>query len=409
MSESAVFQKRERNLVSLRRSSQILATIFLLGLFFLPSFGFAEAWGPPHVPITLTSQNPQGGYFGSAIATSGSLIAVGAYDKDLRAPSAGLGAVYLFNTNGRRVQNFTAPNDQGGEFGFSVSLSGSLLVVGAPQSTFDSDASAGLAYAYNTTTSLLMAILSSPHAQSGGMFGYSVAASGDTIVVGAPNESVGTNSDAGNVYVFNLQSPGVGISISNPNPTSSGTFGSSVSISGNYIVAGAPGLGFAYLLSTDGTMIKAFHVRSFGYYGSSVSIDGGLIVVGQFDAKVKGIAGAGRAYIYDYNGKLVASLQSPNPNAMGEFGWSVMTNGTLVLVGSIGSNENANDSAGQAFEFNSTGALIGAFHSYDSIPGGQFGYSTSIGVDGVVIGAPGQQVNGVVGAGVAYYFHPESN
>ncbi len=44
--------------------------------------------------------------------------------------------------------------------------------------------------------------LASPHPQNGGRFGYSVAISGTTVVVGAPRENSGAQVGAGQAYIF---------------------------------------------------------------------------------------------------------------------------------------------------------------------------------------------------------------
>src|SRR5882757_8577354 len=75
-------------------------------------------------------------------------------------------------------------------------------------------------------------------------FGHSLAVSGNTIVVGASQETIGSNADQGAVYVFVKPAAGWVDMTETAKLTSSdgGTndlFGKSVGISGNVIVAGA--------------------------------------------------------------------------------------------------------------------------------------------------------------------------
>jgi len=106
----------------------------------------------------------------------------------------------------------------GDMFAYSVAISGDRIVVGAPEE--DSDGSnevdnsaftAGAAYVFvrDETSWSQQDYLKASNAGAGDMFGYSVAISGDTILVGAPEEGSdgsdeGDNSAslAGAAYVF---------------------------------------------------------------------------------------------------------------------------------------------------------------------------------------------------------------
>jgi hypothetical protein len=60
--------------------------------------------------------------------------------------------------------------------------------------------------------------LTSASLQTHGDFGYSAAASGNTVVVGAPEETSGGYSPAGNAYVFDAQNGALLRMLANPNP-----------------------------------------------------------------------------------------------------------------------------------------------------------------------------------------------
>ena len=61
---------------------------------------------------------------------------------------------------------------------------------------------AGHAYIFNAKTGALISTLTSPNAQTYGFFGWSVAISGKTVVVGAPYETGSGIPEAGNAYIF---------------------------------------------------------------------------------------------------------------------------------------------------------------------------------------------------------------
>jgi hypothetical protein len=58
-----------------------------------------------------------------------------------------------------------------------------------------------------TTTSTFTAKLTASDGAPGDLFGYSVSVSGDTVVVGARFADIGTNADQGAAYVFGSGAP----------------------------------------------------------------------------------------------------------------------------------------------------------------------------------------------------------
>src|SRR5439155_22819434 len=83
----------------------------------------------------------------------------------------------------------------------SVAVSGINVVVRAPFETASRLLQAGHAYIFSSTGSLI-ATLTSPNAQTQGIFGYSVAVSGRSVIVGAPFENANGFLEAGHAYIF---------------------------------------------------------------------------------------------------------------------------------------------------------------------------------------------------------------
>src|SRR5207249_9551990 len=138
----------------------------------------------------------------------------------------------------------TSPNAQtGGEFGSSVAVNEGdpIVVVGAFDESAGTPAQpfAGHAYVLDTTTGLITT-LTSPNAQTDGEFGFSVAVSGTTVVVGAPDESAGTpaQTQAGNAYIFNATAGSLITTLTSPNAQNDGEFGSSVAVRGTAVLGG---------------------------------------------------------------------------------------------------------------------------------------------------------------------------
>src|SRR5205807_436508 len=136
-----------------------------------------------------------GDQFGYSVAIYGSTAVIGAYQKN-----SNTGAAYVFVLSGTtwsQQAKLTASDAAAGDdFGYSVAISGSTAVIGA----YDKNSDAGAAYVFvrSGTTWSQQAELTASDAAAGNDFGTSVAISGSTAVIGAPHN----NSFTGAAYVF---------------------------------------------------------------------------------------------------------------------------------------------------------------------------------------------------------------
>jgi hypothetical protein len=155
------------------------------------------------VAADAASNDNFGDNFGNSVAISGETLVVGA---PFHAGTAGLnrGSAYVFVRNGevwseqQKLLAADAASEDG--FGFSVTISGETLVVDAP---FKAGLPQGLAYVFvhsGGVWSQQQKLLASDAAKPGN-FGYSVALSGEAVVVGAPSEDAGIQFQ-GSAYVF---------------------------------------------------------------------------------------------------------------------------------------------------------------------------------------------------------------
>jgi hypothetical protein len=164
----------------------------------------------PTVPVaTLTNPSPAASsYFGNSVAVSGMLVLVGASSDDTGATDAGSAYVYDLTSVTPTVPVVTlnnpspAANDY---FGCSVAVSGTRVVVGACQD-FTGAFNVGSAYVYelaSATPTVPLATLIKPTPAAGDNFGFSVAVSGTRVVVGANGDDTGA-TDAGSAYAYDL-------------------------------------------------------------------------------------------------------------------------------------------------------------------------------------------------------------
>ncbi len=157
--------------------------------------------------------------FGKSVAVSGDTALVGAYREGSNATGAdgnqadnsvsASGAAYVFVRSGSTwsQQSYLKASNTGAddEFGTAVALSGNVALVGASAESSaaigvggvqsnDSALRSGAAYLFERagTTWSQSAYLKASNTGAGDNFGFSVAASGDTIVVGAFQEDSGT-------------------------------------------------------------------------------------------------------------------------------------------------------------------------------------------------------------------------
>jgi len=384
--------------------------------------------------VTFTSPNPQvSGLFGTSVATNGPIVVVGA-PQETGGGYSSAGHAYITDTTKPLTITLTSSNPQvDGSFGTSVAISGTTVVVGAPQEDAGGNAQAGNAYVFDAASGDLVCTLTSPNPQATGSFGFSVAISGQTVVVGAPFEDAFGISQAGNAYVFDanlctqLDIPLEGLS--SPNPQATGAFGFSVAVSGQTVVVGAPTedagvifqAGNAYLFdATDGSLVSTLtspNAETQGFCGVSVSISGTTVVAGAPNETGGGQAGAGNAYVFVRQSDGVwiqeAVLTSPNAKTQGFFGLSVSIDGQTVVAGAPGETTGGQERAGHAYVYTfeaipDAWVLGGSFASPYAQEGGLFGQSVAGSFDSasgetvLLFGAPVETAGGQEGAGHSY-------
>jgi FG-GAP repeat len=134
----------------------------------------------------------------------------------------------------------------GDNFGFSLALSQDTALIGSPGHRVGLQSSQGAAYVFERSasawTSMDPSLIVADGAQADS-FGYALAMSGNTAVVGAPGHRIGARPFQGAVYVF-VRSGGrfeqQGDALVASDGQAADAFGSAVAISGNTILVGAP-------------------------------------------------------------------------------------------------------------------------------------------------------------------------
>jgi len=366
------------------------------------------------------SNTDAGDFFGGSVAVSGDTVVVGANSEASNATGVngtqsdnslpGAGAAYVFVREGttwsQQAYLKASNTDEWDTFGGHVAVSGDTVVVGAylEQSNAtgvngdQSDNSLGwpgAAYVFVRTGTVWsqQAYLKASNTDGHDSFGWSVAVSGDTIVVGAIGEDSnatgvnGNQSDnsadkAGAVYVFvrSGTSWSQRAYLKASNTDAYDKFGWSTAMSGDSVVVGAWGecssatgtngnqsnnslscAGAAYVFVQGGTdwsqeaYLKASNSDFNDRFGQKVAISGDTVVVGTSleESSATGVNGdqsdnsvewAGAAYVFVRTGTAwiqQAYLKASNTDWHDSFGSSVAVSGDTVVIGALGESSSA--------------------------------------------------------------------
>jgi len=368
--------------------------------------------------------------FGASVSISGDTIVVGArYDDSSR------GSAYVFEkpvggwADMTQTAKLTASDGvSSDQFGHSVAISGDTVVVGARAH----DGFKGAAYVFEKPVGgwsdmTQTAKLTASDGEGTGVFGHSVAISGDTVVVGANGDDE-PQMNRGSAYVFEKPVGGWSDMTQTAKLTASDGYlydelGVSVSISGDTVVVGAHeddgARGSAYVFEKPvagwSDMTQTAKLTASGralqdYFGHSVAISGDTVVVGAYGVDTtNGVTyfNVGRAYVFEEpvggwsdmteSARLAASDGAAND----EFGYSVSISGDTVLIGAWGGE------CSYFFEKPSGGwsnmTETEKLTASDGAPFDYFGVAVSISGDTSVVGAHLDDNNGS-GSGSAYVF-----
>jgi hypothetical protein len=317
-------------------------------------------------------------FFGSSVAISGDYAIVGAPSKN------GGGAAYIFYRheggldNWGEVKKLTASDaEEGDRFGCSVAVAWNCALVGARYEDGAGERR-GAAYIYywnqggdNNWGEVKK--LTASDAGNSDYFGGSVSLAGDYVLVGARCED-GAGDNRGAAYIYYRYQGGDNNwgevkKLTAGDAADSDFFGSSVAISEDYALVGAPDIGgednsrgSAYIFYRhqggdnnwgEVKKLTAGDSEDWDDFGSSLDISGDYVLVGA----EKGNGYRGAAYIYFRNQGGVDNwghlkkLTASDAEDSDFFGWSVSISGDYVIVGAHGED--------------GTGQFIGAAYIFE--------------------------------------------
>lgn len=288
----------------------------------------------------LTASNPTAlDHFGWWVAIQGDYIVITSERGGF--PDLGTGAAYLFHRTGDSwmQEAILRPSDSNSYFGNAVAIDAGTILVSASAAYALSDNFRGAAYVFEQVDGewTQTAILRASDGAIGDSFATSLAIEGDTAVFGAPARGV--------AYVFNrIASHWQQTAIVAPAPPASGC-GYSVALSGDTMLLGAPWVNFdsgnarvftrQAGLWSEQAALESPTPAGYGNFGWSVALNGNTAVVGApFE---NGIVGA--AHVFTRTGTLwqtAATLTASDAGVNDEtYGWAVAIDQATAVVGAI--------------------------------------------------------------------------
>jgi len=306
------------------------------------------------------------------------------------------------------IDDPTATQFAGDQFGAAVAIGGNKLLIGAPGDS-TTGFGRGQAHLYDASTGALLRTFNDPAVTSvlgsvveRNQFGDSVAIDGNNLVISASNDS--TNGfGAGRAYQFDATTGNLLNTFNDPTPSGSGGFGNSIAINSNNVLigdqnddtGGTSGGQVHQFDATTGALLRTFNdptPTAGGRFGVSVAVDGNNVLIGNENFDTLGTTG--QVYQFDATtGALLRTFSDPTPPpslALGgdSFGKTVAVSGNLILIGDEDDDTNGLNN-GQVHLFDATtGALLQTFIS----PGGplasnlNFGISVDIDGNNILIG-----------------------
>ena len=346
--------------------------------------GGVDNWGL--IKKLVASDGAAQSLFGCSVSIKGDTLVVGAFLDGKKGP-LGLGSAYIFERDAGGADNWgevrkIKANESAGSFGYSVSIDGNTIAVGALGGIDDVkegavayvfERNAGGANNWGKTNKL-----SASDDSQFDFFAIEIGISGDTIVAGAAGADVGGNADQGAAYIFER------------NQGAPGNWGE-----------------VKKLTASDGATNDQL--------GRSVSISGDTIAVGASRDDIGANVDQGSAYIFDRsqggagNWGLTKKVLDPQGESGERFAFAVALSGDRLVVGSPNSAGNRLLNRGKAFLLDRNLGGPDNWGEFQTVAGStndSFGFSVATDGPTVAVGAPGERVGVNGGQGSASVFRP---
>ncbi len=312
--------------------------------------------------------------FGNNVALHGSWLAVGAENDD--EASGNSGAVYLYDlVQGTLIRKLipTGADLGNARMGSSVAMSDRYVVAGAAGRKFGR----GAVYVFDRLTGDQLHVLEAADGTNQDVLGDAVALSGNLLLAGAPND----DGSSGSVYLFDVLQGLELRKLANPGGGGFDFFGTSVDFDGERAVIGAENGGatddgrvYVIDLITGGVVLTIEAPEATGNmnFGKCLSVEGSLALIGSESALNANYTLTGAVFVYDVaRGRLLSKLLAPDGTLFANFGGttanpdpgsSVALCGNRAVIGAPGQLVNG-QSTGAVYQFD----LVAGPLPFDSV------------------------------------------
>ncbi|MEO0896996.1 MAG: T9SS type A sorting domain-containing protein [Bacteroidota bacterium] len=350
----------------------------------------------------LTARERKGvGFYGWSVAAEGEWAAISTYTAHVDSQgetfrNSGLVEIFHLGSSGLWVYDTTLtamPVKGFLSFGFSVSISGNQLLVGAVDDPFDvngqdSVKQAGAAYLYEYVSGVgwqfIQKLVPSDRSEDAD-FGEYVQLAGDKAIVSAVRHSFPSpnfRTEAGKVFIFEKDSPsGMWVetaAFENRDNSSFTFYGDDISISGDYAMVGSKNVDVSPSVLKAGvvdvyrknatTSVWEFHqtlqasdASTQDEFGTAIDMNGGIAVIGataedHIGLDQDSVNGAGSAYVFELgptgDWTEIAKINAPTRNRFDAFGDVVHLRGSSLMIGApLADRDNQFFDAGMAHLF----------------------------------------------------------
>ena len=356
--------------------------------------------------------------FGSAVAidVSTGTIVVGA-QRDDNALGTDAGAAYVYTGSGatwtQQAKLIGATVSASTWYGYSVDIDNDTVLVGARRALV-AGISAGAAYVHVRSGAAWteQARLAAPVGVLNDSFGWSCALSGDTAIVGAPQDDYASLTDAGSAYVF-TRSAGVWAlqgTLQPAVPATGDFFGASVDVLGDRALVGAQSddtpvavnSGAGYVFDRNaGVWSQVAHLYGATWYdlngdqgGYAVSLSAhGAVVAAPHDQTDAGVQ-AGTLSHFDAVGGSWGERQRITAGNLGsnvQFGHAVDVDGDTAVVGARHLGSDVCYGCGAAFVYERSGGVwqrVATLRAATMENDAFFGTSVAVHGDQILVGSP---------------------
>ena len=283
--------------------------------------------------------------FGWAVSIDRNIAVIGAPGNDDAGSSSGSAYIFVFDGAKwkEKVKLIPSDLDRSAAFGHSVLVHKDTIIVGAPRHTHSGVRFTGVAYVFRRDGENWVehTKLTAADASPSDGFGTSIAMSGDTVAVGAPLADTDRGKDAGAAYVFVRDGAGwkQEAKLGSRDAKKADQFGFSVANTGNSVIVGAktrdegePGSGAAYsFVRSNGVWEQKEKVVPDDpgqkiNYGAWVAMSGNTVIVSAHNGPNDGPEWGDGAAVHIYSS--VEDFDTP-PFAVEPFGLAVTTFGKI--------------------------------------------------------------------------------